>query len=146
MTKPTTQGEIRIPKTLGAEKEARERVRLLGGSMGFSEERIEDIMTAVGEACLNAIEHGSSGDPTDTVLVRFDPGPGALEVLVSSKGAPFAFSYVEPDIRMKIEGNDRPRGWGLFLIRRLADGVEISSEGDVTTVKMKFLLQPKQRP
>jgi len=27
--------------------------------MGFSDDRIEDLMTAVDEACINAIEHGN---------------------------------------------------------------------------------------
>ncbi len=114
-------------------------------SMGFSPEKIEDIKTAVGEACLNAIEHASSVDPTDTVLIRYDCGAGAMEISVSSKGAPFVPSDVKPDIEAKIEGRDRPRGWGLFLIRQLADEVKFDSISNVTIVRMKFLIQCRRK-
>jgi serine/threonine-protein kinase RsbW len=140
VTKPISHDELRIPKTPDAEKVVRKRVQSLAASMGFLPEKIEDILTAVGEATLNAIEHSSRGDPTDTILIRFSSEPGAMEISVSSKGAPFVPSYVKPDIKAKIEGRDRPRGWGLFLIRQLADEVEYSSDNNVTTAKMKFLL------
>lgn len=133
--------EMLIPKKIGSEKSARERAGLLAASMGFPANRIEDIKTAVGEATLNAIEHASSQDSSDTVIVQFDSKGGELEVGVSSKGVPFIPSDIKPDIKAKIEGRDRPRGWGLFLIRALADTFEINNENEFTTVRMKFLLK-----
>ncbi len=125
---------------------ARARAELFAGSMGFSPDRVEDIKTAVGEASLNAIEHAAPHDPSDTVLVRFEFERGELAVAVSSKGAPFVPSEGKPDIKTKIEGRDRPRGWGLFLIRSLADKFEITSENEITIVRMKFLLKNRGKP
>ncbi|MEE9213674.1 MAG: ATP-binding protein, partial [Thermodesulfobacteriota bacterium] len=36
-----------------------EQVATLAKEIGFSDDRIEDLKTAVSEACLNAIEHGN---------------------------------------------------------------------------------------
>jgi serine/threonine-protein kinase RsbW len=145
VTKPKQHGQVRIPKTPGAEKIARDRAGSFAASIGFGADRIEDIKTAVSEASLNAIEHAICHDPSATVLVEFDAGEDGMQVSVSSEGQPFVPSDVKPDIRKKLEGKDRPRGWGLFLIRQLADEVEFDSDGKGTTVRMKFLLKPKHR-
>ncbi|MBC8233261.1 ATP-binding protein [bacterium] len=38
--------------------------------MGFSEDRIEDLKTAVDEACINAIKHGNKENADVKVLVE----------------------------------------------------------------------------
>jgi serine/threonine-protein kinase RsbW len=146
VTKPRQHGQVRIPKTQGSEKIARDRAGLFAASVGFGAERIEDIKTAVSEASLNAIEHALTPDPSETILIEFEAGEGDMQVSVSSKGQPFVPSEVKPDIGRKLQGKDRPRGWGLFLIRQLADKVEFDSENDRTTVRMKFQLKPEHKP
>ncbi len=37
--------------------------------MGFTEDRIEDLKTAVAEACINAIEHGNEMDSSTKVAI-----------------------------------------------------------------------------
>ena len=132
--------EVRIPVILGSEKIARERSASFAAAVGFGEDRIEDIKTAVSEASLNAIEHAAPGDPLDEVVVQFSGDQDGMQIAVMNKGVPFVPKAGKPDIKDKIEGNDRPRGWGLFLIRELADEVEFRNENNVTTVTMKFLL------
>ena len=55
--------ELQLPNTLGSEKIAMEKVTLVAKSMGFENERIEDLKTAIAEACTNAIEHGKQVRP-----------------------------------------------------------------------------------
>lgn len=133
--------EIRIPKIIGSERTAIRHAAAFARSVGFREERIEDIKTAVGEAALNAIEHASPKDSDDIVFVRFWIKRGALKVSVSSKGRPFTHSNEKPDIRAKIEGKDRPRGWGMYMMKELADIVEFGSDNEFTFVTLTFRLR-----
>jgi len=131
--------ELRIPAVPGSEKTARDRVGEFATAAGFGAGRIEDIRTAVSEAALNAIEHGLSGNASETVLIRFFRGSDGVRVTVSSKGRMFRFPADKPNIQEKIEGRSRPRGWGLYLIRELADRVSVAEENGVTTISMEFL-------
>jgi serine/threonine-protein kinase RsbW len=132
--------EIRIPAVLGSEKTARERAEAFAAGVGFGAERIEDIKTAVNEAALNAIEHGVSRDPSETILVQLASDREGMCITVSNKGRPFVSPGTRPDVRDKIEGKDRPRGWGLYLIKQFADDISVKHENGVTTIAMKFRL------
>jgi serine/threonine-protein kinase RsbW len=46
------QVEIFLPSTLGYEKVARSAAEAVASEMGFSEDRIEDLKTAIAEACM----------------------------------------------------------------------------------------------
>ncbi len=137
---PAYREEIRIPAVLGSEKDVRERAASFAGAAGFGKERIEDIKTAVSEAVLNAIEHGVSSNAAETVLIRLFRETDGMSVEVASRGKPFSLPDAKPDIGAKIKGTDRPRGWGLYFMKQLADRVSVSYEGGVTRTAMKFLL------
>ena len=51
--------EVRLPSRMGYEKVAMSTASAVAKLMGFREDRIEDLKTAVAEACINAIEHGN---------------------------------------------------------------------------------------
>ena len=51
--------ELSFPSELGYEKVAREAVAAFARRLGCDRERVEDLKTALGEACINAIEHGN---------------------------------------------------------------------------------------
>ena len=55
--KPVNSVEVRLPSELGFEKVAMCTAAGMAQMMGFSPDRIEDLKTAVAEACINAIEH-----------------------------------------------------------------------------------------
>lgn len=138
MTTPDPHEEIRIPKSFGSEGTASQRVAAFAGSVGFEADRIAEIKTAVAEAALNAIEFGSTRGSADMIIIRFWLEEDAVKVSVSSKGPPFTVTDAKPDIRAKVEGRDRPRGWGIFLMKQLADIVEFGFENELTNVTMTF--------
>ncbi|MBI1924879.1 ATP-binding protein [Candidatus Poribacteria bacterium] len=118
--------ELSLPSKLGLEQVAVSASASLAKLMGFSDDRIQDLMTAVEEACLNAIEHGNKQDANMKVLVALTVDESKLQIDVhdSSKTA-FSPDVKKPDIDAKISGADgRTRGWGLFLIKSLMDEVE----------------------
>src|SRR6266511_5443537 len=55
--------ELSFPSELGYEKVAREAVAAFARRLGCDRERVEDLKTALGEACINAIEHGNGRTP-----------------------------------------------------------------------------------
>src|SRR5207248_8937280 len=78
--------EIFLPSSLGYEKVARSAAEAVAEEMGFSADRIEDLKTAIAEACMNAIEHGNKEDKTTSVTVLLTADPKHLEIKVADEG------------------------------------------------------------
>ncbi len=93
-------------------------------SMGFSPDRIEDLKTAVAEACINAIEHGNQLDAALTVEVVLSRTDDQLEVKVMDEGHGVREAPGSPDMDRKMLGEENPRGMGMFLIQALVDEAE----------------------
>lgn len=111
--------EIHLPSILGYEKIARRAAEAVAEQMEFNEARIEDLKTAVAEACMNAIEHGNNLDRAIHVTVQMLILPDKLEVRVADIGA-----QTIPDV-LPPPGTGEMRGWGMFFIRNLVDEMEI---------------------
>jgi serine/threonine-protein kinase RsbW len=116
--------EVRLPSELGFEKVAMSTAAGMASLMGFSEDRIEDLKTAVAEACINAIEHGNKLNDSLRVGVVLSRSNDQLEVKVIDDGAGVSTSPHLPDIDRKMLGEEDPRGMGMFLIQALVDEAE----------------------
>jgi len=131
-----------LPSRLGYEKIAMDAAATLAEIMGFSSARVEDLRTAVSEACINAMEHGNRLRARDRVELLLVHGPRTLKVQVHDCGRGFPIAMrTEPNIAKKLAGEESPRGWGLFLIERLVDRVEfktIEEVGHVITLTMNL--------
>ncbi len=114
--------EIHIPSELGYEKVAMASVAAVARKLGFTEERVDDLKTAVAEACINAIEHGNSLDSDIRVLVGLLIGSDHIQIAVIDKGHKPIPN--EPIDRPK---RDDFRGRGLFLTQALMDEVYFNS-------------------
>jgi serine/threonine-protein kinase RsbW len=136
--------EIRLslPSFIGYEKIAMDAVAALARMMGFPSARVEDLRTAVSEACINAIEHGNKLNAATRVDVLLRPGAKTLIVQIFDNGAGFQRNInFKPRLEKKISGEESPRGWGLFLMEHLVDRVEFKTMpelGHVTTLTMKL--------
>jgi serine/threonine-protein kinase RsbW len=139
--KPIKSVEIYLPSVLGYEKIARNAAAAIAQEMGFSDDRIDDLQTAVAEACMNAIEHGNRNERNAKVTVLLTAAEtGELEVKVTDEGhAPLPDELPQPG---RI-GEDN-RGWGIFFIEQLMDEVEFSRlpEGG-NSVRMVIYLTPE---
>ena len=117
--------EVRLPSRLGYERIAMGTAASMAKLMGFSEDRIQDLKTAVAEACINAIEHGNKMNASIPVGVILSmPHPGELEVKVLDDGNGMNTPAPKPDIDRKMTGEETARGMGMFLIQSLVDEVE----------------------
>lgn len=131
--------EINLPSEFGYERVAMECSASFAQKVGFTPEKIEDLKTAVSEACVNAMEHGNKGRPDTRVMVNMNFRDHAFSVTITDQGngIPAPESMEAPDIDKKMADLQTPRGMGMFLIEQLMDHVEfnkMTQEGH--TVKM----------
>jgi serine/threonine-protein kinase RsbW len=120
----STTVEVRLPTKLGYEKVAMSTAASVAKLMGFPEDRVEDLKTAVAEACINAIEHGNRLNEKLSVGMVLRADSDALEVKVLDDGTGMTKQPPRPDIDRKMHGEEGPRGMGMFLIQALVDEVE----------------------
>lgn len=133
--------ELHIPSRAGAEKLAMDFAAQVAREMNFPVERIEDLKTAVSEACMNAIEHGNQSDAGTRVGIRFLAAADRLQVAVQDQGVRAGIARpTAPDIESRIEGRNETRGWGIFLIENLMDEVSFESSPEGNVVKMIIYL------
>jgi serine/threonine-protein kinase RsbW len=140
--KKTPTVEVRLPSRLGFEKVAMSTAAAVAKLMGFREDRIEDLKTAVAEACINAIEHGNRLNEKLSVGVVLSAGEDALEVKVIDDGKGMKTQPIKPDIDRKMHGQEDPRGMGMFLIQALVDEAEwvAGSDGSSSYVRLVIRL------
>lgn len=114
--------EISLPSELGYEVIARDAIASFAQYLGFSYDRIDDMKTALSEACINAIEHGNLLEASLRVDITCSYEHGQLLVEVHDHG----LKHHKPEkkartIEEKMAGLGPMRGMGLMLIQALAD-------------------------
>jgi serine/threonine-protein kinase RsbW len=122
-TGPTQVIELKIPSQFGYEKMAMKLAAAVAEHMGFASDRVDDLKTAVAEACLNAIEHGNQLDANARVLVALSIDAHRLSIVVQDegRGGPPPDDVPEPNIHLKVAGQEKPRKMGIHVIRQLVD-------------------------
>ena len=118
--------EVNLPSKVGYERIAMECSASFAKLAGFQPERIEDLKTAVSEACLNAMEHGNRGRPDARVVITMNCSDEDFSVTVQDEGKGIQKLPKLPDIVKKIQNLERPNGLGLYLIQQLVDQVEFN--------------------
>jgi serine/threonine-protein kinase RsbW len=135
--------KLHIPNILGSEKVAIEKAGAIAREMGFSDDRVEDLKTAVSEACINAIEHGNKFDLNSKVGILLASGNNSLEVTIHDDGDGIDPAKI-PKERTGPNGLPRRRGYGIFLIRNLVNEVSFTNEpGKGNDVKLTLHLENK---
>lgn len=131
--------EIYIPSELGYEKIPMAAAATVAYRMGFSQDRIDDLKTAVSEAVTNAIEHGNQSNVEIKVLVELTIQDNALTLNVVDQGH-------QPIPALTEERPDRPGhegGWGMFLIKQLMDEVAVFAKPGRNEMRMVIHLEQK---
>jgi serine/threonine-protein kinase RsbW len=134
--------EVSLPSILGYERIAMECSASLAEFIGFSADRVDDLKTAVAEACMNAIEHGNRFRPDARVLVTMNFEDDAFTVSVMDEGPGIPELPEKPDIEQKIQQKETPRGLGIYLMQQLVDQVQFNEvTDDGHTVKMMIKMR-----
>jgi serine/threonine-protein kinase RsbW len=105
-------------------------VEQIARRLDFRPEAINQIKTAIVEACINTAEHSFS--PDRKIYQRFRVESDRLTITIASRGVtPSGISEKAAD-----EAVLERRGWGLQLIRSLMDEVEFESVDEGTSLRM----------
>ena len=124
-----------LPQVARAELIAGDAVEDLGQQAGFPRDTLAEVKLAVVEACLNALEYGA-GEVVVELTVHPDSAFPWIEAAVVDHGPGFdPGAQPRPVLETKLRAR-RKRGWGLELIRRLMDEVEITSRPGLTRIQM----------
>jgi serine/threonine-protein kinase RsbW len=122
--------EVSLPNVNGYERIAMECSASFARIGGLVKDRIEDLKTAVSEACLNAIEHGNKNRPDARVIVTMFLGDKDFRVSVMDEGDGISEIPQRIDINRKVANLEPPNGLGLYLIQQLVDQVEFNEKTD----------------
>jgi serine/threonine-protein kinase RsbW len=131
--------ELIIPIEDEAELIAARTVEQIARAADFDKESINQIKTALIEACINAAEHSDS--PDRKIYHRFAFADDRLIITVSNRGKAFGWTNVETAASDNGESLNGSRGRGLKIIRGLMDEVRFERTDDGTTLVMTKLLK-----
>jgi serine/threonine-protein kinase RsbW len=120
-----------VPGTPEMLRVIRNRVVDFARTMPFTEDEVQDIKLAVGEASANAIKHAMP-DKCCRVEVKLERQPSALKITISDNGCGF-----DPNAA-KVAQNDRldESGRGISVMRATMDEVKFSPAHPGTRVEL----------
>jgi serine phosphatase RsbU (regulator of sigma subunit)/anti-sigma regulatory factor (Ser/Thr protein kinase) len=134
--------EFELPSEPGNERRAFALVVESVNGLGLPDAQLERLKTAVAEGTMNAIEHGNHNDPLVPVGIKASVEGEDLVVRITDGGGSDNLDRPEaPDLEAKLEGRQKPRGWGLFLIESMVDEMDVKSDGTTRTVELIFHLK-----
>jgi serine phosphatase RsbU (regulator of sigma subunit)/anti-sigma regulatory factor (Ser/Thr protein kinase) len=134
--------DFELPSEPGNERRVIEQVESAVADLGLEPSRVERLKTAVGEATMNAMEHGNEYRADRPVSIRVLLSADRLRVQVTDHGDAGELPEPEtPDLEAKLEGRQKSRGWGLFLIEKMVDEAHVTSEAGKHTVELALRLE-----
>jgi anti-sigma regulatory factor (Ser/Thr protein kinase) len=130
--------DFTLPNEPGNERLAMEKVAGAIEQVRPSEQRLERLKTAVGEATMNAMEHGNKyrAEVPVEVMVLVEDQDLMVRITDRGSGPPPSRGGNAPDLEAKLEGMQTPRGWGLFLIKSMVDEMSISGDDGHHTIEL----------
>jgi anti-sigma regulatory factor (Ser/Thr protein kinase) len=132
-----TLAELSVPSEPGNERRAMEEVAGTVEGLGLPDRTLERLKTAVAEATMNAMEHGNRYREEAPVLIEVSATDAELSVKITDEGTgPPAFDPQTPDLVAKLDGEQTPRGWGLFLIKSMVDEMNVTGDERHHTVEL----------
>ena len=134
---PRSLDRFTLASEPGNERLALARVAGTVKDLGLSDARLERLKTAVAEATMNAIEHGNGNRPEIPVEVEVTQDGDEIIVAITDQGGQARCGtgdHEDPDLAKKLDGDQSPRGWGLFLIRNMVDAMEVTTDGQRHTI------------
>ena len=126
--------DVTIPMLPEMELTAARTADAVAGFAGLNREKTEEVKMALIEACINAFEHSRSEE--QRVDIHFRIEPDILTVQVTDEGQGFDSDRARRDAVEKRKRGERYRGWGLRIMEKMMDEIEIQSEEKGTVITM----------
>ena len=136
-----------LPGVAGNEREAMDRVAAAVEDLGLPADRLERLKTAVSEAAMNAIEYGSQGREEVPIDLEVAVTPTHVIVRVTDRAMSGAVpaNAETPDLERKLAGDQKPRGWGLFLIEHMVDTMDVTTDDEAGTQTVTLRLAREEK-
>jgi serine phosphatase RsbU (regulator of sigma subunit)/anti-sigma regulatory factor (Ser/Thr protein kinase) len=132
-----TLDHFTVPSEVGNERAVIQRVSSAVTAIQLPDRQLEQLKTAVGEAAMNAMEHGNHYQAEVPIDVEVLASESRVAVRISDEGGASEIPPPEtPDLAAKLAGEQSPRGWGLYLIQNLVDEIKISLDGQHHTIEL----------
>lgn len=129
--------EMIVPMGDDTEMIAAHAVEEIARRHDFQPRAINQIKTALVEACINAAEHSLS--PDRKIYQKFTVEDDKIIITISNRGIKIP-PKKQAESTTEIEPNEGRRGWGLKLMRNLMDEVKFEQVDDGTRISMiKYL-------
>ena len=129
----TDEYEIVIPMGEDTEMIAAHTIEEIAKRHNFPAKTINQIKTALVEACINAAEHSLS--PDRKIYQKFSVTDEKITITISNRGLRLADKAAT-----QVQSQTGRRGWGLKLIQGLMDEVKLEQTDDGTRITMtKFV-------
>ena len=127
--------EMVVPMGEDTELIAAQTVEEIAKRHHFAPKAINQIKTALVEACINATEHSHS--PDRKIYQKFTVEDDRIIITISNRGLRLSDKKAQ-----EISPNEGRRGWGLKLIKNLMDEVKFEQTDDGTRISMiKYLVK-----
>lgn len=140
-----TLAAFAIASEPGNEREAMQRVAEAVKTLAVPPARLEKLKTAVAEGTMNAIEHGNQNRPDlkveVTVCVSATQDVLAVRITDHALTGNAPITAARPDLDAKLAGQQTPRGWGLFLIEKMVDKINVTDNAGRHTLELILALQ-----
>jgi serine/threonine-protein kinase RsbW len=127
--------EIVVPMGEDTEMIAAHAVEEIARKHLFAPKAINQIKTALVEACINATEHSLS--PDRKIYQKFAIEDDKIVITISNRGLRLADKKA-----VEIKPEEGRRGWGLKLMQTLMDEVKFEQVDDGTRISMTKYLKP----
>jgi len=130
---PMNEYEMIVPMGEDTEMIAAQTVEEIARRHHFAPKAINQIKTALVEACINATEHSLS--PDRKIYQKFAVEDDKIVITISNRGLRLADKQAQ-----EITPDEGRRGWGLNLMKNLMDEVKVEQVDDGTRISMtKYL-------
>jgi serine/threonine-protein kinase RsbW len=131
--------EMTVPMGDDTEMISAHAIEEIARRHNFPAKSINQIKTALVEACINAAEHSHS--PDGKIFQKFVVEDDRIVITISNRGVKIPSKKIA-EITSEIEQADGRRGWGLKLMKNLMDEVKFEQVDDGTSITMtKYLVK-----
>ena len=134
--KKANEYEIIVPMGDETELIAAHAVEEIARRHQFNPKAINQIKTALVEACINATEHSHSHDRK--IYQKFTVEDDKIIIVISNRGL-----LLSDKKAREIKPGEGRRGWGLKLMQNLMDEVKFEQVDDGTRISMIKYLKPQ---
>ncbi len=135
----TINKQWKLLSQFGEEKKLINDIRQIISTSDVYYERVEDIMTAVAEACLNAFEHGNKLRADLQICVQMMSDEHGLCFRIYDEGNGFDYTNTSRrPVHSASLSDTSDRGWGMLIITNLADSINTGHKDNMFYFELQF--------